>query len=127
MSLRGDPCGQRPYFVPTTARTGRAQRASLDARVNASHTAGPDGHGFGTYTLFEGISEVQRLVMARAASGMHIHAGRSGRRVGSSAPELERGEQGHDGRDRGTDDGGDIESVGKGESSGAEEGVTQLR
>jgi alkylation response protein AidB-like acyl-CoA dehydrogenase len=25
-----------------------------------------------TYTLFEGTSEIQRLVIARAASGMHI-------------------------------------------------------
>jgi hypothetical protein len=64
--------GRVPTFVPTTARTGRNRRDSVDARANASHTAGPDGHRRGTYTLFEGTSEIQRLVIARAASGLHI-------------------------------------------------------
>ena len=27
---------------------------------------------FGTYTIFEGTSEIQRLVIARAISGIHI-------------------------------------------------------
>ena len=43
-----------------------------DARANTSHTAGPHGSHPGTYTLFEGTSEIQRLVIARAASGVHI-------------------------------------------------------
>jgi hypothetical protein len=64
--------GRNPTFVPTTDRTGWNWRGSLDARANASNTAGPDGHGTGTYTLFEGTSEIQRLVIVRAASGMHI-------------------------------------------------------
>src|SRR6266511_2742944 len=33
---------------------------------------GPGGHRRQTYTLFEGTSEIQRLVVARAVSGMHI-------------------------------------------------------
>ena len=61
-----------PTFGPTTGCTERNPRGSPDARVNASHAAGRDGHRPGTYTLFEGTSEIQRLVIARAASGMHI-------------------------------------------------------
>jgi hypothetical protein len=34
--------------------------------------SGLTGRRSGTYTLFEGISEIQRLVIARAASGVHI-------------------------------------------------------
>jgi alkylation response protein AidB-like acyl-CoA dehydrogenase len=30
------------------------------------------GHQARTYTLFEGTSEIQRLVVARAISGLHI-------------------------------------------------------
>jgi alkylation response protein AidB-like acyl-CoA dehydrogenase len=32
----------------------------------------PNGRHAGTYTIFEGTSEIQRLVIARAISGMHI-------------------------------------------------------
>jgi hypothetical protein len=44
----------------------------LDARAKPSNTGGLDGHQEQTYTLFEGTSEIQRLVIARAASGIHI-------------------------------------------------------
>jgi alkylation response protein AidB-like acyl-CoA dehydrogenase len=44
----------------------------VDARPNASAGHGRIGHREQTYTLFEGTSEIQRLVIARAASGMHI-------------------------------------------------------
>jgi hypothetical protein len=29
-------------------------------------------HPFGNYTIFEGTSEIQRLIIARAISGLHI-------------------------------------------------------
>jgi hypothetical protein len=61
-----------PTFVPTTGRTRRISQEMMDSGANVSHTAGRDGHGTGTYTLFEGTSEIQRLVIVRAASGMHI-------------------------------------------------------
>ena len=32
----------------------------------------PSGRHARTYTIFEGTSEIQRLVIARAISGMHI-------------------------------------------------------
>jgi hypothetical protein len=64
--------GRVPTFVPTTGRTGWNSRDAVDARRNSSATRGRDGHRPGTYTLFEGTSEIQRLVIARAASGMHI-------------------------------------------------------
>jgi hypothetical protein len=64
--------GHVPTFVPTTPRT-RWNRGSLaDARPNSSAVYGRVGHRLGTYTLFEGTSEIQRLVVARALSGMHI-------------------------------------------------------
>ncbi|MHB1446098.1 MAG: hypothetical protein ACYCTI_08570 [Acidimicrobiales bacterium] len=28
---------------------------------------------FGTYTIFEGTSEIQRLIISRAMSGVHIN------------------------------------------------------
>jgi hypothetical protein len=64
--------GRVPTFGPTSGWTGRNRRRSPDARVNAKNAAGPSGQRPGTYTLFEGTSEIQRLVIARAASGMHI-------------------------------------------------------
>ncbi len=62
-----------PTFIPTTGRTGPhpsrpawniipGQRTFPNARERA----------FGNYTLFEGTSEIQRLVISRAVSGLHI-------------------------------------------------------
>jgi len=31
-----------------------------------------NAHHFNTYTIFEGTSEIQRLIIARAISGVHI-------------------------------------------------------
>ena len=39
---------------------------------NARHMVGPGEQPPRTYMLFEGTSAIQRLVIARAASGMHI-------------------------------------------------------
>jgi len=64
--------GRVPTFVPTTGRTRRNHGASVDARSNVSHVSGPSGHRLETYTLFEGSSEIQRLVVARSISGVHI-------------------------------------------------------
>ena len=36
------------------------------------HVAVHGGRGSLIYTIFEGTSEIQRLVMARASSGLHI-------------------------------------------------------
>jgi alkylation response protein AidB-like acyl-CoA dehydrogenase len=58
-----------PYFQPnrgelarTAADKALAKRASVNLRE----------HRFQTYTIFEGTSEIQRLIIARAISGVHI-------------------------------------------------------
>jgi hypothetical protein len=61
-----------PTFVPTTGRIGAESSDSMDGGPYASAMSGLSGRRSGTYTLFEGTSEIQRLVIARAASGMHI-------------------------------------------------------
>ena len=61
-----------PTSVPTTGRIGPEWSDSVDAMPYRSVTTGRDGQWRQTYTLFEGTSEIQRLVIARAASGMHI-------------------------------------------------------
>jgi len=40
-------------------------------RPNSALTCAPAGHSC-TYTIFEGTSEIQRLVIARAITGQHI-------------------------------------------------------
>jgi hypothetical protein len=40
--------------------------------MQVSGTGGRHGQGESTYTIFEGTSEIQRLVIARAISGVHI-------------------------------------------------------
>jgi len=65
-----------PNSIPTTGREvaepgGRPVTKVLttphevDERIRLEHL-------FGSYTIFEGTSEVQRLVIARAVSGIHI-------------------------------------------------------
>jgi alkylation response protein AidB-like acyl-CoA dehydrogenase len=44
----------------------------VDATPNSSAVPRLDRHRERTYTLFEGTSEIQRLVVARAVSGLHI-------------------------------------------------------
>jgi alkylation response protein AidB-like acyl-CoA dehydrogenase len=54
-------------------RTGR----TLAFHTDRCHvTFGKDGHTareLANYTIFEGTSEIQRLIIARAISGLHIN------------------------------------------------------
>ena len=62
-----------PYFHPYNAPK---QPGFVAARRTRSRTSADfpalRGRGQGSYTIFEGTSEVQRLVIARAISGLHI-------------------------------------------------------
>jgi hypothetical protein len=62
-----------PTFIPTTRRTGPDLSRPAWNIVAAQRTF-PDvsEQAFGNYTLFEGTSEIQRLVISRALSGLHI-------------------------------------------------------
>lgn len=63
----------RPPFCPTTSRHGsirlttRAGRTRLGRHVDRSA-----GRSDQTYTIFEGTSEIHRLIIARAISRVHI-------------------------------------------------------
>jgi hypothetical protein len=67
------PYSSRPYFLSLQRgarhRSRRTPRTRGRSRRYATALA---GHGEGSYTIFEGTSEIQRLVVARAISGIHI-------------------------------------------------------
>ena len=52
--------------------TGRTAHHERRESSRAPDAATRHEHPFGSYTIFEGTSEVQRLVIARAVSGIHI-------------------------------------------------------
>ena len=59
------------YFLSYMARDGTVRQEALtghDFTVGLAFA----GSLFGNFTIFEGTSEVQRLVIARAISGVHI-------------------------------------------------------
>ena len=63
-----------PTFCPTTAGN-RPIRPITSAGQPRSrwHVDHPAGRTDQTYTIFEGTSEIQRLIIARAISGIHIN------------------------------------------------------
>ena len=70
--LRTDLRVSRPYLSLQRAELpgfGATRRTRI--RTNADSPVLP-GRGQRSYTIFEGTSEVQRLVIARAISGVHI-------------------------------------------------------
>jgi hypothetical protein len=54
------------------AKSGRIRRDATDANPHMRRMHGLAKYVEGSYTIFEGTSEIQRLVIARAISGMHI-------------------------------------------------------
>jgi hypothetical protein len=54
------------------AETGRIARDAADATPHWQRLRGRAGRPDDTYTIFEGTSEIQRLVIARSISGIHI-------------------------------------------------------
>jgi hypothetical protein len=54
------------------AETGRIARDATDADPHGQGLPGRAGRPGGTYTIFEGASEIQRLVIARSISGVYI-------------------------------------------------------
>ena len=60
----GDPRSDLRVRVPTAQRGGRDP---VLARLHGRAEPADD-----TYTIFEGTSEIQRLVIARSVSGLHL-------------------------------------------------------
>ena len=54
-----------PYGLDGSLTEALIRRHVMDSKSRHEHP-------FGSYTIFEGTSEVQRLVIARAVSGIHI-------------------------------------------------------
>jgi hypothetical protein len=54
------------------AETGRIARDATDATPHWQWLHGRGGQVDDTYTIFEGTSEIQRLVIARSISGVHV-------------------------------------------------------
>ncbi len=62
-----------PIFIPTTRRMTPHPDGHFRNIVPGQGTYTDVGERqFGIYTLFEGTSEIQRLVISRAISGLHI-------------------------------------------------------
>jgi hypothetical protein len=62
----------RPY---SSLQLRRAQRIGVvppETKCRSAHACRLDGRTKPIYTIFEGTSEIQRLVVARAISGVHI-------------------------------------------------------
>jgi len=61
-----------PTFIPTTEVNTLAWAPQMDEKLASLDGRPPSRRVPRTYTIFEGTSEIQRLVIARAISGMHI-------------------------------------------------------
>src|SRR5262249_11506564 len=59
-------------LVPTTWSHGLDEGARRGKGVQVNGWGRTGGQRESTYTIFEGTSEIQRLVIARAISGVHI-------------------------------------------------------
>ncbi|MBF6555803.1 MAG: hypothetical protein IVW52_06450 [Acidimicrobiales bacterium] len=61
------------YFCPTTTRHGSVWPITKGGQPRSRwHFGHPAGQTDQTYTIFEGTSEIQRLIISRAISGVHI-------------------------------------------------------
>ena len=76
--LRIKCCGNVPrsLLIPRTARTRQDQADGPDGNILLSDTVRNSTDGakrwIVNYTIFEGTSEIQRLVIARAISGLRV-------------------------------------------------------
>jgi hypothetical protein len=63
-----------PSLHPSLQRASsrRIERDAADANPHWQWLHGPAGQVDDSYTIFEGTSEIQRLVIARSISGIHI-------------------------------------------------------
>ena len=61
-----------PTFCPTNQRYGGLTDGRRPDRVPFLGPSGMYGQVGQNYTIFEGTSEIQRLIIARAISGVHI-------------------------------------------------------
>lgn len=61
-----------PTFIPTTGWTRWTCEPSVDTKLVWLDVCDLGRRFVRTYTIFEGTSEIQRLVIARAISGLHI-------------------------------------------------------
>jgi hypothetical protein len=66
------PHVQRPYSSLQLRRTRRTGAAVPETKCRSAHACRLNGCAEVNYTIFEGTSEIQRLVVARAISGVHI-------------------------------------------------------
>jgi alkylation response protein AidB-like acyl-CoA dehydrogenase len=60
------------FSSPQLGRTGRTRWTRWKHSAGQGYCGCPDRRPSRTYTIFEGTSEIQRLVVARAISGLHI-------------------------------------------------------
>jgi hypothetical protein len=72
--MRRESLTIHPYFHPynSVGQTIWILEDAPDESPGGDVRGGPSGPSGGSYTIFEGTSEVQRLVIARAISGVHI-------------------------------------------------------
>jgi hypothetical protein len=70
---RNSSSKSRPYFSSLQRpESGRITRDAADATPHWQWLQGRAARVVDTYTIFEGTSEIQRLVIARSISGIHI-------------------------------------------------------
>ena len=62
-----------PTFCPTATRYGSVRLITRGGQSRSKrHAEHPAGWVDQTFTIFEGTSEIQRLIISRAISGVHI-------------------------------------------------------
>jgi hypothetical protein len=75
-TLDAESCRMRAIAIPTFIPTTRDHSPDeTDPRLNRACSADVSARterGEATYTIFEGTSEIQRVAVARAVSGLHI-------------------------------------------------------
>jgi hypothetical protein len=70
----GNRCLTHPSLLPALQLSGQGRTGRLHRPTHpyALDTQCLDRHHKVIYTIFEGTSEIQRLIIARAISGVHI-------------------------------------------------------
>jgi alkylation response protein AidB-like acyl-CoA dehydrogenase len=66
------PKQRRQPSLLSSLQLGGTRQHQAKIRWSAPLPPLPDGHLTTNYTIFEGTSEIQRLVIARSISGAHI-------------------------------------------------------